>query len=107
METKGFYSRVLFFLLTFTLYVQGVLLPDRQTLRGDSTHKDKHYQIGNDGAQTSAVGARGHKSLGPKASNDDKKRKKRSIRLRFSPKLSLTQRFSSKKFLRVTFKKCR
>ena len=23
--------------------IQGVLLPDRQTLRGDSRHEDKHY----------------------------------------------------------------
>ena len=107
METKGFYSRVLFFLLTFTLYVQGVLLPDRQTLRGDSTHKDKHYQIGNDGAQTSAVGARGHKSLGPKASNDDKKRKKRSMRLRFLLKSLFISRSSSIIFFKDTFKKCR
>ena len=25
------------------VYIQGVLLPDRQTLRGDSRHEDKHY----------------------------------------------------------------
>ena len=24
------------------IYIQGVLLPNRQTLRGDSTHEDKH-----------------------------------------------------------------
>ena len=24
-------------------HIQGVLLPDRQTLRGDSRHEDKHY----------------------------------------------------------------
>ena len=24
-------------------HIQGVLLPDRQTLRGDSSHKSKHY----------------------------------------------------------------
>ena len=40
--------------------VQGVLLSDRLTLRGDSRHEDKHYEIGNHGAQTSSVGARGH-----------------------------------------------
>ena len=42
------------------LYIQGVLLPDRQTLWGDSTHEDKHYEIGNYGAQTSSVGGREH-----------------------------------------------
>ena len=26
-----------------SLYIQGVLLPDRQTLRGDSRHEDKYY----------------------------------------------------------------
>ena len=25
------------------IYIQGVLLPDRQTLRGDSKHEDKYY----------------------------------------------------------------
>ena len=40
--------------------MQGVLLPDWQTLKGDSTHDDKHYQIGNHGAQTSSVGTKGH-----------------------------------------------
>ena len=25
------------------IYIQGVLLPNRQTLRGDSRHEDKHY----------------------------------------------------------------
>ena len=25
------------------LFIQGVLLPDRQTFRGDSRHEDKHY----------------------------------------------------------------
>ena len=27
---------------TYT-FIEGVLLPDRQTLRGDSRHEDKHY----------------------------------------------------------------
>ena len=40
--------------------IQGVLLPDRKTLRGDSRHEDKYYKIGNHGAQTSFVGARGY-----------------------------------------------
>ena len=26
-----------------SVHIQGVLLPDRQTLRGDSRHEDKHY----------------------------------------------------------------
>ena len=56
------------------IYIQGVLLPDRQTLRGDSRHEDK---IGNHGAQTSSVGVRGHLILGSKISNDDKKREKK------------------------------
>ena len=42
------------------MHIQGVLLPDRQTLRGDSRHEDKHYKIGNHGAETSSVGVRGH-----------------------------------------------
>ena len=42
------------------LYIQSVLLPDRQTLRGDSRHEDKHYYIGNHGAKAPSVGARGH-----------------------------------------------
>ena len=37
--------------------VQSVSLPDRQTLRGDSTHEDKHYWIGNYRGQTFSVGA--------------------------------------------------
>ena len=40
--------------------VQGVLLLERQTLRGDSRHEDKYYWIGNYGAQSSSVGARVH-----------------------------------------------
>ena len=39
------------------IHIQGVLLPDRQILRGDGKHKDKHYIIGNHGEQTSSVGA--------------------------------------------------
>ena len=39
---------------------QGVLLSGRQTLRGDSIHEDKLYQIENHGVQTSSAGARGH-----------------------------------------------
>ena len=27
----------------YMCFIQGVLLPDRQTLRGDSRHEDKHY----------------------------------------------------------------
>ena len=34
----------------------GCFLPDRQTLRGDGRHEDKHYSIGNQGAQTHSVG---------------------------------------------------
>ena len=37
----------------FYVHIQGVLLPDRQTLRGDSRHEHKHYKIGNHEAQTS------------------------------------------------------
>ena len=40
--------------------MQGDSLPDQQTLRGDSRHEDKHYLIGNHGAQTFFVGAKGH-----------------------------------------------
>ena len=42
------------------MYIQGVLLPDQQTLRSDSRHEDKHYKMGNHGAQTSSVEARDH-----------------------------------------------
>ena len=42
------------------IYIQSVLLPDRQILRGGSRHEDTHYQIENHGAQTSSTGARGH-----------------------------------------------
>ena len=42
------------------IYMQGVLLPDRQSLRGASRHENKHYLIGNYGAQTFFVGGRGH-----------------------------------------------
>ena len=42
------------------IHIQGVLLLDRQTFRGDSRHKDKYYEIGNHGAQTSSVRVRGH-----------------------------------------------
>ena len=42
------------------MHIQGVFLPDPQTLRGDSRHEDKHYKIGNHGAETSSVGVRGH-----------------------------------------------
>ena len=40
--------------------MQGVLLPDRQTLQGDSRHEGKHYYMGNHGVQTSSVVARKH-----------------------------------------------
>ena len=46
--------------ILFKFDMQGVLLPDRQTLGSDSRHEDKHYWIGNHGAQMSSVGARGH-----------------------------------------------
>ena len=59
--------------------MKGGLLPQQQTLRDDSGHEDKRYWIGNHGAQTSSVEARGHKSLRTKTSNNDKKRKKRSF----------------------------
>ena len=51
------------FFMSFVLVkwlMQDVLLPERQTLRGDSRHEDRHYWIGNHGVQTSSVGARGH-----------------------------------------------
>ena len=40
--------------------IQRVLLQDRQTLRGDNTHEDKHHKMGNHGAQISSVRASGH-----------------------------------------------
>ena len=40
--------------------IQGVLLPDRQTLRDDSRHENKHYLMGNHRTQTSSVEVRGH-----------------------------------------------
>ena len=42
------------------IYIQGVLLQDRQTLRGYSRYEDKHYSTGNHGVQTSSIGAWGH-----------------------------------------------
>ena len=57
--------------------MQGILLPDWQTLTGDSRHEDKHYKIGNHGAQTSSVGARGHYSSRFKTSNNEKKKRKK------------------------------
>ena len=57
------------------IYIQGVLLPDRHSLRSDSRFEDKHYEMGDHGAQTSSLGARGHESLGCKILNDDKKQK--------------------------------
>ena len=53
-----FQETYLFF--SFRKYIQGVLLPEQQALRGDSRYEDKHYKIGNHGAQTSSVGVRGH-----------------------------------------------
>ena len=40
-------------------YIQGVPLILVQTLRGGRGHEDKHYSVGNHGAQTSSVGAMG------------------------------------------------
>ena len=40
-------------------HIQGVPLILVQTLRGGREHEDKHYSMGNHGAQTSSVGARG------------------------------------------------
>ena len=42
------------------MYIQGVPLILGQTLRGGRGHEDKHYSMGNHGAQTSSVEARGH-----------------------------------------------
>ena len=42
------------------VYIQGVSKGSLQNCRGDSRHEDKHYEIGNYGAKTSSVGARGH-----------------------------------------------
>ena len=39
--------------------IQGVPLILVQTLRGGKGHEDKHYSVGNHGAQMSSVGARG------------------------------------------------
>ena len=41
------------------IYIQGVSLILGQTLREGRGHEDKHYSMGNHGAQTSSVGARG------------------------------------------------
>ena len=86
--------------------IQGVLLPDLQTLRGDSRHEEKRYTTENQETQTSSVGARGHKRLMSKTSNNDKKqkKKKKSIRMWFSLKSFFISRFASKMFLRVTSK---
>ena len=55
-------SKIFFFLSSVRKreYIQGVLLPDRETLRGDTRHEDKHYETGNFGYHTSSVGSRGH-----------------------------------------------
>ena len=37
-----FYQNRLVLDLLTNLYIQGVLLPDRQTLRDDSRHEEKH-----------------------------------------------------------------
>ena len=42
------------------MHIQGVLLPDRQTWRGDRRHEDKQCSIREDGEQTSSVGAMDH-----------------------------------------------
>ena len=41
------------------IYIQGVPLILVQTLRGGREHEDEHYSVGNNGVQTSSVGARG------------------------------------------------
>ena len=40
-------------------YIQGVPQILVQILRGDRGHEDKHYSVGNHGAQMSSVGVRG------------------------------------------------
>ena len=40
--------------------MHGVLLPDRQTLRGDSRQEDKHSLIENHWVQTTSVGTKWH-----------------------------------------------
>ena len=76
------------------------MLPDRQTLRGDSRHEDKHYKkIGNHGAQTSSARSRRHYSLRSKTSNDDKKTgKKGGFGYGFRKSHSLYHDFLQKKF---------
>ena len=41
------------------VHIQSDSLLDQQILRGDSGHEDKHYWIGNHGAQMSSLGAGG------------------------------------------------
>ena len=37
-------KRGFFFIIGFKkVHIQGILLPDRQTLRGDSRYEDEHY----------------------------------------------------------------
>ena len=66
--------------------MQGVLKLSGKNLRGDSTHQDKQYSVGNQGSQTSSERAGCHQSLGSEFSNGDKKRENGSIHLQFSLK---------------------
>ena len=46
IKSKGIHSRISSYQYDIKLLrktIQGVLLPDQQTLRGDSRHEDKHY----------------------------------------------------------------
>ena len=42
-STKKQKSKICTNPILFPIYIQGVLLPDRQTLGGDSRHEDKRY----------------------------------------------------------------
>ncbi|GFT46460.1 hypothetical protein TNCV_1962501 [Trichonephila clavipes] len=53
--------------------IQGLSKLLGKTLRDDSTHQDKQYEMGNLGSQTSSEGDRSHYSLGTEISNDYKK----------------------------------
>ena len=59
------HSEYFFFLSNFIktktviFFIQGVPKGRLQTLRGGRGHEDKHYSVGNHGAQTSSAGTGG------------------------------------------------
>ena len=42
-KTKYQRKKLVLYNTKYKIYIQGVLLPDRQTLRGYSRYEDKHY----------------------------------------------------------------